>query len=72
MSNRADLIEQWLDTKPSTLWADWDIEDDEQRRMAAEWLDRQLDQFEGWSEDQVLRYEPGYGFFWGVDKVTVS
>ena len=31
------LIESWLTAKQCTLWADWDITDDQERQEAAAW-----------------------------------
>lgn len=44
-----DTIEEWLGTKGVTLWADWDITDPVQCRLAAEWLATQMEEYDSWS-----------------------
>lgn len=39
------LIDSWLESKGTTLWADWDISDPGQRAKAAAWFREQMDMF---------------------------
>lgn len=41
-------VEEWLESKGVTLWADWDISDPGQRAKAAAWFDQQFEDFYAW------------------------
>jgi hypothetical protein len=42
MTDRIDIIDEWLSTLPFSKWADWDISSPDRRRFAAKWLDQQM------------------------------
>ena len=39
------LVEEWLESKGITLWADYDISDPARRRVAADWFSQQMAQY---------------------------
>jgi len=48
MDDPIEIIEQWLDTKPYTLWATWDLSQPERKRLAAEWFAKEIVDFNSW------------------------
>lgn len=36
------MIEEWLESLHVDLWGDWRISDPERRKLAAEWFERQI------------------------------
>lgn len=38
-----EIIKQWLETKHTTLWSTWAIDDDKGRDKASEWLYNEIE-----------------------------
>lgn len=47
--------ENWLAQLGTTLWADWDVTDGEQRRKAAEWFEKQIGIYEDYLMEKYER-----------------
>lgn len=47
------MVEEWLDSKPHTLWADWDISRPDRRTLAAEWFTRQVREFDNFRRERL-------------------
>jgi hypothetical protein len=54
MTDRVDIIDEWLSTLPFSKWADWDISSPDRRRFAAEWLDQQMQAFQCFDDNKAL------------------
>ena len=39
------MIEEWLKSKGTTLWADWDISADDRRALAAKWFGKEISDY---------------------------
>ena len=48
MTTDVQEIHKWLDSKGTTLWANWIVTDPEQRAEAAWWFANQMDHYQRW------------------------
>jgi hypothetical protein len=51
-----EMVKDWLRTKHTTLWVDWDITDRKEIEQAAAWFEKELQSFQAYEYERwVLR-----------------
>lgn len=58
------VIELWLASKGVTLWADWDVTSQDRVQLAAQWFQKQMDEYNDFSNGYWSKY--GYSSSWDV------
>lgn len=55
------LVEEWLESKGVTLWADWNISDPVRRQVAADWFSQQMAQYLAFCAKRAKDNQPAVG-----------
>ena len=58
------VIELWLASKGVTLWADWDVTSQDRVQLAAQWFQKQMDEYNDFSNGYWSKYD--YSSSWDV------
>ena len=57
MVTDVEEIRNWLDSKGTTLWANWIVTDPEQRAEAAWWFANQMGDYQQWQRTHRNQHE---------------